>query len=169
MNIGKICGWLLVGLAIAFAAAETGAQGVTKQYGIMSAYNVFHSLIPGELIQTRIFIEKNIHPVLWDPIIRSLLWLPGWLLLGAPGALLVWKLHLKPASVIDPDDDVVVSSYDDILAAAEELDDFYSDEDDSAPSKYGHINDFDPTTDNVVEGPADELAALKLDPKNKKN
>jgi hypothetical protein len=42
----------------------------------MSAYTVLHTLILGEFIQTKIIIHKNLRPVLWDPVIRAILWLP---------------------------------------------------------------------------------------------
>ncbi len=149
-------------MAIASAAAETGAQGITKQYGIMSAYNMLHTLMPGELIQTRIFIEKNIHPILWDPLIRTLLWFPAWLILGVPGGFFVWKFRDRSLEEEGEDDEFVNSTYDDILAAAEEYDEF-DHEDEATPSKYGHLNDFDPTADHA----ADELGEFKRDPKKK--
>ncbi|MBT4588243.1 MAG: hypothetical protein HN884_06900 [Rhodospirillaceae bacterium] len=161
--MGKIIGWMLLALAIGFAAVETGAQGVAKQYGIMSAYTVLHTLVPGELVQTRIFIEKSLHPVLWDPIIRSLLWLPGWLLLGMPGVFFAWKFRDRRSAEDRADDDILVSSYDDILAAAEEFDEHIHNEDDSAPSKYGHLSDFDPAANHAQE---DGLDAFKLEPKH---
>ena len=154
---------MLLMLAFGFAAAETGAQGISKQYGFMSAYGVLHTLVPGELIQTRIFIERNIHPVLWDPIIRSLLWLPGWLLLGAPGAFFVWKFRDRAPEGEEEDDEFVNSTYDDILAAAEEFDEI-DHEDEAQPSKYSHLTDFDPTAENALEVDSD---GFKLDPKKK--
>ena len=119
MNAGKLIGWLLLACALAFAAAETAAQGIAKMHGLMSAYTVLHTLIPGELILTKIIIQKNIHPFLWDPIIRAILWFPGWLSLGLPGIYLLWRFRVLPAPGTDDDDDLPISSYDDIVAAAE--------------------------------------------------
>ena len=166
MVTGKIIGWVLIALAICFAAAETGAQGVSKQYGIMSAYNVLHTLALGDLIQMRIIIERNIHPILWDPIIRSLLWLPGWLLLGVPGIILVWKFHLQP-SMSGPDDDVRNSSYEDIIAAIEEFNESVHDETDLVPSKYAHLNNFDPMDDSTIAAANEELDNFELKPLQK--
>ena len=61
MKAGKIIGWVLLACAFAFTAAETAAQGIAKQYGIMSAYTVLHTLILDKLIQTKIIIHKNLH------------------------------------------------------------------------------------------------------------
>ena len=165
MVLGKLIGWLLIALALGFAAAETGAQGIARVNGFMSAYDVLHTLSPGELIQTRIFIERNLHPVLWDPIIRSILWLPGWLILGVPGIIIAWKSRDRSAEEMDGEDELAVSSYDDIVAAAEEFDEIVHDEADSSPSKYGHLTDFDPTVDQHAD---ENLAALKVDSNGKK-
>ena len=35
-------------------------------------------------------IERNLHPLLWDPVLLSALKLPGWLILGAAGAVLFY-------------------------------------------------------------------------------
>lgn len=138
-------GWLLLAMALGFAAVETAAQGLAKQHWLMSAYSVFHTLVPGELIQTRIFITKYLHPVLWDPVIRSLLELPGWVSLGVPGLYLSWKFRDVSEGDLSGEEGIIHSSYEDILAAAEEFDDHIGGADDLAPSKYGHLDEFNPS------------------------
>ena len=174
MKVGKLIGWVLLACAFGFAAAETAAQGMAKQYGIMSAYTVLHTLIPGELIQTKIIIQKNLHPLLWDPIIRAILWLPGWLTFGLPGIFLAWKYRERRDASAELDDDFPISTYDDIVAAAEELDEHMDLEEDNAPSKYEHLSDFNPAAEPDEEGgpeelPGNELGKFKLDSKNLKN
>ncbi len=163
MKVGKLIGWVLLASAFAFAAAETAAQGIAKQYGIMSAYTVLHTLIPGELIQTKIIIQRNIHPVLWDPIIRGILFLPGWLTFGVPGIYLSWKFREGRDVSDELDDDFPISTYDDIVAAAEELDEHMAQEDDNAPSKYEHLGEFNPTADVDETG---GLGEFKLEPEH---
>ena len=64
MVIGRFIGWVLIIMALGFAIAEISALGLSEQYGIMSAYSVLHTLVPGELILTRIIIGKTLHPVI---------------------------------------------------------------------------------------------------------
>ncbi len=154
MVIGRFIGWVLIIMALGFAIAEISALGLSEQYGIMSAYSVLHTLVPGELILTRIIIGKALHPVIWDPFIKSLLWLPGWLLLGLPGIICIWKFR-DLASEATSDDEAVDSSYEDILAAAEEFDKIVENEE-LAPSTYGKMDEFDPTLLDAKEDFGDE-------------
>jgi len=154
MVIGRFIGWVLIIMALGFAIAEISALGLSKQYGIMSAYSVLHTLVPGELILTRIIIGKALHPVIWDPFIKSLLWFPGWLLLGLPGIICIWKFR-DLASETTSDDEAVDSSYEDILAAAEEFDKIVENEE-LAPSTYGKMDEFDPTSLDAKEDFGDE-------------
>ena len=163
MKVGKLIGWLLLASAFAFAAAETAAQGIAQQYGIMSAYTVLHTLIPGELIQTKIIIQRNIHTVLWDPIIRAILFLPGWLTFGVPGIYLSWKFREGRDMSDELDDDFPISTYDDIVAAAEELDEHMALEEDNAPSKYEHLSDFNLTAEPEEDS---QLGEFKLEPEH---
>ena len=143
MIIGRYIGWALIIMALGFAAAEISALGLSEQYGVMSAYSVLHTLIPGELIVTRIIIGKVLHPVIWDPFIKSLLWLPGWLLLGVPGIICIWKFRDRSLET-SSEDKILDSSYEDILAAAEEFDKIVENET-LSQSSYGKMDEFDPT------------------------
>jgi hypothetical protein len=44
-------------------------------------------------------IERNIHPLLWNPVLTTLFWLPTWLVVGLLGLLLL-ALTRKPAAKI---------------------------------------------------------------------
>jgi hypothetical protein len=44
-------------------------------------------------------IERNIHPLLWNPVLTTLFWLPTWLVVGLFGLLLL-TLTRKPAPKI---------------------------------------------------------------------
>ena len=143
MIIGRYIGWALIVMALGFTIAEISALGLSEQYGIMSAYSVLHTLIPGELIVTRIIIGKVLHPVIWDPFIKSLLWLPGWLLLGLPGIICIWKFRDRSLET-SSEDRILDSSYEDIIAAAEEFDKIIENET-LSQSSYGKMDEFDPT------------------------
>ena len=154
MVIGRFIGWVLIVMALGFAVAEISALGLSGQYGIMSAYSVLHTLVPGELIVTRIIISKVLHPTIWDPFIKSLLWLPGWLLLGFPGIICMWKFRDR-SSEISGDETAMDSSYEDIVAAAEEFDKIVENE--TFPeSNYGAMDEFVPPKLDVKEEFSDE-------------
>ncbi|MDP6925998.1 MAG: hypothetical protein QGG84_02790 [Rhodospirillales bacterium] len=145
MRIGKIIGWALLIGAFVFAGAETAAQGIAVSqggsFGHKSAYTVLSTLLPDFLTALRIFIETNLSPALWDPVITGILVLPGWLTLGVPGIFLAWKCRDLPLGGVDSDDDIMLTtSYEDIMAAAEEADEYGR----SPPSKYKDLDDFDP-------------------------
>jgi hypothetical protein len=94
--------------------------------------------------------------------------LPGWLILGLPGIFLVWKFQKYSP---DTREDVLISSYDDIVAAAEEFNEHADDITDLIPSKYGTMDDFDPTSDpaltDITGGVENKSGSIKLDPKKK--
>ena len=154
MVIGRFIGWVLIVMALGFAVAEISALGLSGQYGIMSAYSVLHTLVPGELIVTRIIISKVLHPTIWDPFIKSLLWLPGWLVLGLPGIICMWKFRDR-STEISSDEKTVDSSYEDIVAAAEEFDKIVENE--TFPeSNYGTMEEFEPPKLDSKEDFGDE-------------
>ncbi len=163
MRIGKIIGWALLIGAFVFAAAETAAQGIAVSkgggFGLKSAHTVLATLVPDFFAATRRFVEGSLSPTLWDPVITGILALPGWLTLGVPGIFLAWKYRDLPVGGVDSDDDIMLTtSYEDIMAAAEEADLY----DDSPPSKYQHLKEFDPTRISH-EDDDDGLDGLELD------
>jgi len=44
-------------------------------------------------------VERNIHPLLWNPVLTTLFWLPTWLVIGLFGFLIL-ALTRKPAPKI---------------------------------------------------------------------
>ena len=154
MIIGRCIGWALICMALGFTVAEISALGLSERYGIMSAYSVLHTLIPGELIVTRIIIGKALHPVIWDPFIKTLLWLPGWLLLGLPGIICIWKFRDRSLETTS-EDGIVDSSYEDILAAAEEFDEIIANEA-LSQSGYGKMDEFEPAKLDPQDNLGDE-------------
>lgn len=149
MVIGRYIGWTLIIMALGFAVAEMSALGLSGQYGVMSAYSVLHTLMPGELIITRIIIGKVLHPVVWDPFIKTLLWFPGWLILGLPGIICIWKFRDLTLEVKN-ENEGADSSYEDILAAAEEFDKTVEHEE-FFNSDYGTMDDYKPPILNPEE------------------
>lgn len=86
-----LTGFVLLVVALVAAVAETMAHVTPGVKGIfLSAYDVLYTLWPSKLIVAKIHIERVIGPWAWDPVAVTILALPGWLLFGAPGAVLAW-------------------------------------------------------------------------------
>ncbi len=54
------------------------------------------ALAPGKLAVAQAFVEHQVHPYIWDPILVELMHLPVWLAVGGIGCLAIW-LGRKPA------------------------------------------------------------------------
>jgi hypothetical protein len=84
-------GWLLLFAALLGAAAETAARLGPHGGGILlTAYDVWYALAPGNLVVTKIRLEALLGPWAWDPLMTSVLAAPLWALFGLPGGLLLW-------------------------------------------------------------------------------
>lgn len=86
-----LLGWTLLlgaffaGVAESIAHVQPGVGGF-----FLSAYDVWYTLWPGELIVTKIRIEQWLGAWAWDPVFTGLLAAPGWAVFGIPGVFLVW-------------------------------------------------------------------------------
>jgi hypothetical protein len=54
------------------------------------------ALAPGKLALAQAFVERHVHPIIWDPGLVDLMRLPVWLAAGVAGVLASW-LATKPA------------------------------------------------------------------------
>jgi hypothetical protein len=91
MRLRFLLGLVLVAGALAAAAAEVVARDLGATHApILSAYDLWYTLRPGSLVVAEAQIER-LSPLLWDPVIVTVLALPAWLLFGAPGLLLIWR------------------------------------------------------------------------------
>ena len=139
MTIGRLCGWILLVTAFLFAAADVAAQGLIGEFGVLRAVDVLDILAPDFLDRLILVVRDGIHPLAWDPVLISILTLPGWLLTGAPGVALAWRFRIRP---IGGDDvDLPYTTYEDLAAAAAEEAMLQSKE----PSKYEDFQEYDPT------------------------
>ena len=63
---------------------------------VTSLGETFMALAPGKLALAQAFVERRVHPFIWDPVLVDLMRLPVCLAVGAVGCLAVW-LGGKPA------------------------------------------------------------------------
>jgi hypothetical protein len=106
MRFFFILGCLLLAAAFLSGAAEMAAR-VMFRHGALaySAIDVWRLLSPQGLNQAKSYVETVFWPALWDPVLTTLLILPGWLIFGVPGVALVWFCHpkVKGGTRIDED------------------------------------------------------------------
>ncbi len=119
MSFASLHGWALMWLAFIAAAAETVAHTVPGVGGlVISAYDLWYTFSPKSLVITRIIVERNVHAIIWDPLLVTVLQLPAWLLLGGPGAALAWFFRPPRAKSESIEDDSIFV-YDRLVEAAE--------------------------------------------------
>jgi len=96
-------GLLLLGFSFMLAAAETAWHSIPGSvHGfIVPAHDLWYTLWPRSLIIFEIRVERLFGAWAWDPVILTILKLPAWFILGAPGLILliVFRPNRDPESV----------------------------------------------------------------------
>jgi hypothetical protein len=90
-----------LGLCLLAAAFVTLLGDVTRSVAGARLYvaplrETLAALAPGKLALAQAFVERQVHPFIWDPVLVDIMRLPVWLALGAIGCLAIW-LGSKPA------------------------------------------------------------------------
>lgn len=147
MNLGKAIGCVLLISAFLLAAAENAAQALAGQVGIMGIADVMEVLAPKFYDGLAEFVRHGLHPLVWDPVLLAVLAFPGWLLVGLPGAFLVWYNRARYVGDDEEESELPYTTYEDIVAAADEEMALYGDVE---PSKYQHLHEYDPTDPNTI-------------------
>ena len=155
MKMGNRIGWILLVGAFVAAAAENSAKGLSGTggfFGILSAETVLSVVASEFYLAAKYNISSLIHPFIWDPLITTLLKVPGWMILGVPGAFLVWKFRNIPIGGEATDDDLPYTTYDEIIAYSEQKNLENIDQD----SKYKELNEYDPVFPPDYAGNTDQ-------------
>lgn len=131
-------GWALLIAAFLITAADPFLTLLGEGGLWTPAYEVWYAYDPHSLILSQIRVEK-ITPALWDPVIVSVLQIPGWLLFGVPGAVLTWTC--RPNKVMSDDVREEYERQKESLFVLDELsrearrdEDYDPNEDDQAPA-----------------------------------
>jgi len=96
MRILFFLGWALVAMAFLSAAAEMASRVMLGKAAVAySAIEVWRLVAPEALYTFRNMVQTQISPFFWDPVLTTLLILPGWAVFGVPGVFLLWKFHPK--------------------------------------------------------------------------
>ena len=82
-----LAGLLLLLAAISLISDLTRVS-TGGQFTLIPALSHWKSMAPQSLTAVSTFVQKSLHPALWDPVLVRILALPVWLLVGALGLLL---------------------------------------------------------------------------------
>ncbi|HEC90716.1 MAG TPA: hypothetical protein ENI55_03515 [Alphaproteobacteria bacterium] len=106
MRLFFIFGCILIAAAFLSGATEMAMRVMYRRGALAySAIDVWRMVSPQGLGHARSYVEAVFWPALWNPVLTTVLILPGWLIFGVPGVALVWLCHprVKGGAKIDED------------------------------------------------------------------
>jgi hypothetical protein len=91
----------LMFLAGAFAAAVIdGARSLAAQHLALTPMGLALDLaFPSKFPLLQPFVEKRLHPLLWDPVLIAILSAPAFIDMAALGAVIFYLLRPRPPAV----------------------------------------------------------------------
>ena len=84
----RMAGWLLLLLAAAALGFEAMAALDSGTWRVRALGEIWFAIDVGSLNLAQAVIQRYLWPFLWEPVITSVLLLPGWAVFGAPGLVL---------------------------------------------------------------------------------
>ena len=88
-RIAALAGWILAAAALVAFANELVSFAQTGTYRVTPAGEVWFNGHVASLNLTQAVVQRFLHPLLWDPVIATMLQWPAWSLLGGPAAVLI--------------------------------------------------------------------------------
>lgn len=85
MALFRFLAWMLLLIAIVALVSDLTRALNGGGLSFTTSYGYWKSVAPQSLYASTAFVQKTLHPVLWDPISLRVLLLPIWLLLGGIG------------------------------------------------------------------------------------
>ena len=86
--VGRVLGWIFIALGLAVFARDVWIFLESGAVAMTPVGQIWYALHPGSLNLVQAVVERYLHPVLWDPVIFSILLLPAALLFLAIGIVL---------------------------------------------------------------------------------
>ena len=87
-RILRILGALLLAAAMILLVLDGTRMLASSALVISSLADNWNEFLPGTLQSLQTFVETSVNPLLWDPVITTLLSWPGWAVLGGLGIVL---------------------------------------------------------------------------------
>lgn len=89
LRIAGPVGWVLATVALIALGYELLSFAETGNYRVIPAGELWFNVHVASLNLIQAVTQRYVHPLLWDPIIATVLQWPLWSLLGAPAAVLL--------------------------------------------------------------------------------
>jgi hypothetical protein len=103
--IGRLIGLALLAGAFAAAVVDGARTIAASQLTLTPMGRTLYWAFPNKMPLLQPFVEREIHPLLWDPILFHILLAPTWLVLGVLGALILYGLRRRPRPIGHSDRD----------------------------------------------------------------
>lgn len=84
----RILAAAFLALALVLLVADGTAMLAANAFIATPLATTISNLLPGTLEAFQSAIQENVHPLLWEPTITTLLGWPGWVVIGAIGLVL---------------------------------------------------------------------------------
>ena len=95
MSVRRTIGSVLLFVALMILGAEFLRALENGSYTVLALGEIWYQTDSDSLNLLQAVVERYIHPFLWYPIITTMLFLPGWLLPGALGGLLIYSARRR--------------------------------------------------------------------------
>ena len=96
--VSRAVGWLLILAALAAVGRDFFAWLDTGAWASVPFGQVWFDLHKDSLLLIQPALERHVSPVLWDPVMTTILEAPAWLVFAVPGVLLLTLGSLRRRS-----------------------------------------------------------------------
>lgn len=84
-----VTGWAMATVAFVALAYELLAFAMTGTYRMIPIGEVWFDVHVASLNVVQAVVQRYLHPLLWDPLLVTVLQWPAWSLLGAPALVVI--------------------------------------------------------------------------------
>ena len=95
----RILGLLVLASGFAALVVDGTRSIAASGLKVISFGELCATLFPVRFPLLQPMIERQIHPLLWDPVLLTFLRLPNWLVLGVLGLFLLWLAQPRRAQI----------------------------------------------------------------------
>ncbi|MCC2095588.1 MAG: hypothetical protein KDJ29_01775 [Hyphomicrobiales bacterium] len=84
----------LAALIIDGTRSIAASKVMVTTFGVMASY-----MFPKGFAALKPAVEQQVHPLLWDPFLVALFWLPAFIVMAVLGLLLIWLARRREVTV----------------------------------------------------------------------
>ena len=95
----RLAGFLAITLAFALLVKDATRSIAGGELALTSLGLDFVTFFPARFAELQPIVERNMHPLLWDPVMLALLRVPTWLALGLIGTLMFYAVRPRGDAV----------------------------------------------------------------------